>query len=55
MLRPYQARNISWCIVLTHVFVNDPTSGYGTFIEWMLQDAGVFQSSAGSSQGSAFL
>ncbi len=26
---------------VTHVFVNDPTSGYGTFIEWMLQDAGV--------------
>ncbi|WP_139489308.1 SpoIVB peptidase [Brevibacillus dissolubilis] len=26
---------------VTHVFVNDPTSGYGCFIEWMLQDAGV--------------
>lgn len=26
---------------VTHVFVNDPTSGYGTFIEWMLQDAGI--------------
>lgn len=26
---------------ITHVFVNDPSSGYGTFIEWMLQDAGV--------------
>ena len=26
---------------ITHVFVNDPTSGYGCFIEWMLQDAGV--------------
>ncbi|MFM1653088.1 SpoIVB peptidase [Brevibacillus sp. B_LB10_24] len=25
---------------VTHVFVNDPTSGYGCFIEWMLQDAG---------------
>jgi len=22
------------------MFVNDPTSGYGCFIEWMLQDAG---------------
>jgi stage IV sporulation protein B len=28
---------------VTHVFVNDPTSGYGTLIEWMLQDAGVLQ------------
>ncbi|MGO0060887.1 SpoIVB peptidase [Brevibacillus fluminis] len=26
---------------VTHVFVNDPTSGYGCFIEWMLQDAGL--------------
>lgn len=26
---------------VTHVFVNDPASGYGTFIEWMLRDAGV--------------
>lgn len=26
---------------ITHVFVNDPTSGYGCFIEWMLQDAGI--------------
>ncbi|WP_177167907.1 SpoIVB peptidase [Marininema mesophilum] len=31
---------------VTHVFVNDPTSGYGTYIEWMLQDAGVLQSTA---------
>lgn len=28
---------------VTHVFVNDPTSGYGCFIEWMLQDAGILQ------------
>lgn len=28
---------------VTHVFVNDPTSGYGCFIEWMLQDAGLMQ------------
>jgi stage IV sporulation protein B len=27
---------------VTHVFVNDPTSGYGGYIEWMLQDAGIF-------------
>jgi stage IV sporulation protein B len=31
---------------VTHVFVNDPTSGYGTLIEWMLQDAGVFDGEA---------
>jgi len=40
---------------VTHVFVNDPTSGYGTFIEWMLQDAGVLQSKADTFTGSAFL
>lgn len=27
---------------VTHVFVNDPTSGYGIHIEWMLQDAGIY-------------
>lgn len=26
---------------ITHVFVNDPTSGYGVHIEWMLHDAGI--------------
>lgn len=26
---------------VTHVFVNDPTSGYGVHIEWMLDDAGI--------------
>lgn len=30
---------------VTHVFVNDPSSGYGCFIEWMLQDAGVLLNS----------
>ncbi|WP_173275561.1 SpoIVB peptidase [Paenibacillus sp. NEAU-GSW1] len=30
---------------VTHVFVNDPSSGYGCFIEWMLQDAGVLMRS----------
>ncbi|WP_131923402.1 SpoIVB peptidase [Hazenella coriacea] len=38
---------------VTHVFVNDPTSGYGTFIEWMLQDAGAFQPTADTLPGSA--
>lgn len=28
---------------VTHVFVNDTTSGYGCFIEWMLQDAGILE------------
>jgi stage IV sporulation protein B len=31
---------------VTHVFVNDPTSGYGCYIEWMLQDAGISVRSA---------
>ncbi|OUM84848.1 MAG: SpoIVB peptidase [Bacillus thermozeamaize] len=33
------------CLVgaVTHVFVNDPTSGYATFIEWMLRDAGLLE------------
>lgn len=36
---------------VTHVFVNDPTSGYGCFIEWMLQDAGIpVRSTAPSTQ-----
>ncbi len=26
---------------VTHVFVNDPTQGYGLFIEWMIDDAGI--------------
>ncbi|HEY4602591.1 MAG TPA: SpoIVB peptidase [Cerasibacillus sp.] len=26
---------------VTHVFVNDPTSGYGVHIEWMLQETGI--------------
>jgi len=28
---------------VTHVFVNDPTSGYGSFIEWMIRDAGILK------------
>lgn len=28
---------------VTHVFVNDPKSGYGCFIEWMLRDAGIIK------------
>ena len=28
---------------VTHVFVNDPASEYGTYIEWMLKDAGVLE------------
>src|SRR5699024_8638545 len=26
---------------VTHVFVNDPTSGYGIHIEWMLDEADI--------------
>ncbi len=26
---------------VTHVFVNDPTSGYGVHIEWMLHQVGI--------------
>ena len=29
---------------VTHVFVNDPSSGYGCYIEWMLHDAGILPS-----------
>ncbi|MFD1066203.1 SpoIVB peptidase [Oceanobacillus locisalsi] len=28
---------------VTHVFVNDPTSGYGVHIEWMLEDADIIE------------
>ncbi len=28
--------------VITHVFVNDPTRGYGVFAEWMVHEAGLF-------------
>ncbi|WP_036696304.1 SpoIVB peptidase [Paenibacillus taiwanensis] len=35
---------------VTHVFVNNPSSGYGCFIEWMLQDAGVVLSNSQWSQ-----
>ncbi|WP_339272112.1 SpoIVB peptidase [Paenibacillus sp. FSL K6-1330] len=35
---------------VTHVFVNDPKSGYGCFIEWMLQDSGVLQSTESTPQ-----
>lgn len=34
---------------VTHVFVNDPASGYGCFIEWMLQDAGILLKAANTS------
>lgn len=27
---------------VTHVLVNDPTRGYGIFIEWMIQESGAF-------------
>ncbi|CQR74072.1 Stage IV sporulation protein B [Sporomusa ovata] len=27
--------------VVTHVFVHDPTSGYGCFVDWMLMESGI--------------
>ncbi|KOP63917.1 serine peptidase [Bacillus sp. FJAT-18019] len=35
---------------VTHVFVNDPKSGYGCFIEWMLQDSGILQTKKATPQ-----
>ncbi|HBM79864.1 MAG TPA: hypothetical protein DD426_03350, partial [Clostridiaceae bacterium] len=26
---------------VTHVFINRPDMGYGIYIEWMLQEAGI--------------
>ena len=26
---------------VTHVFVNDPSRGYGIFVEWMIQESGM--------------
>jgi stage IV sporulation protein B len=37
---------------VTHVFVNDPTSGYGCFIEWMLRDSGIILDSRAESKAS---
>jgi stage IV sporulation protein B len=36
---------------VTHVFVNDPTSGYGVHIEWMLNEAGLDIYEKGSNEG----
>ncbi|MCE5285763.1 MAG: SpoIVB peptidase [Pelosinus sp.] len=30
---------------VTHVFVHDPTKGYGCFIDWMLMDSGIIKNS----------
>lgn len=41
---------------VTHVFVHDPTRGYGCFIDWMLMEAGILpkKERAGLSFGSFF-
>ncbi|MEW6275602.1 MAG: SpoIVB peptidase [Bacillota bacterium] len=39
--------------VVTHVFVNDPTRGYGVPAEWMLQEAGFFAEKERSSEFAA--
>jgi stage IV sporulation protein B len=31
---------------VTHVFVNDPTRGYGVMAEWMMQEAGLIKFNA---------
>lgn len=33
---------------VTHVLVNDPTRGYGIFIEWMIQESGIYDKVAGN-------
>ena len=33
---------------VTHVFVNDPKSGYGCHISWMLEEAGVKEKENGA-------
>ncbi|WLR43878.1 SpoIVB peptidase [Bacillus carboniphilus] len=38
---------------VTHVFVNDSTSGYGVHIEWMLQEAGIDIYNAGDQNKAA--
>lgn len=32
---------------ITHVFVNDPTKGYGLYIEWMLEEADILKNDIG--------
>ena len=36
---------------VTHVFVNDPTRGYGVFAEWMVREAGLFPAGRESTTG----
>lgn len=36
---------------VTHVFVNDPTRGYGVLIEWMLKESGVLVPNRSSGSG----
>ncbi len=37
---------------VTHVFINDPTRGYGVFAEWMVREAGLLPASSGVRDGS---
>jgi hypothetical protein len=40
--------------IVTHVFVNDPTRGYGVLAEWMVEEAGLFRYyGSGNEQGAA--
>ena len=31
--------DVYWYHRHTHVFVSDPTQGYGVYVDWMLQEA----------------
>jgi len=38
---------------VTHVFVDDPTQGYGIYIEWMLENERALQKATESEQDNA--
>jgi len=40
---------------VTHVFVNDPTRGYGILAEWMAYEAGILQEAAENVEESPFI
>jgi len=40
---------------VTHVFVNDPTRGYGILAEWMAYEAGILQEAAENGEESPFI
>lgn len=40
---------------VTHVFINNPTKGYGCLIEWMLDECNIISQKIGGAEGSPFL